>query len=148
MLGAVTCLPRYGISTDAAESRMPESGVTNIEKRAGLGTLAPVLVIQLGTNWPITSSEFDRVMTAASKGFVYWMTIHVPRDYTPRSNAEVVSGVARWPGKAAVIDWKLAADQHPAWLYSDGTHLTPAGCLGFAATVATALHRTRGTSAR
>ena len=39
-----------------------------------------------------------------------------------------------------LIDWKSFIDQHPEWLYEDGTHPTPEGAEQFAKLIADTLY--------
>ena len=72
---------------------------------------------------------------------VFWVTVWAPRKWIPSNNKILRSCVARYPGRAHVVDWAWAAARHPSWLYSDHIHLRPDGARAFARIVRTAIDR-------
>lgn len=135
MLGAATCMTPLGIKVDAAESRSFYAGADILTARAEADRLPDRVVVHLGTNGPIATADLASLVTALDGHEVYWINVHLPElaDYY---YADEVNGLleeqAEMLDNLHVIDWDATAEEHPGWLYSDGTHLTPKGCAGFA----------------
>jgi hypothetical protein len=116
-----TAIP--GINVDAAVSRQWSDGEAILKAIKAYGQLGQDVIVGLGTNGPITDSDFDNMMTilgGASR--VVFVNVHVDRPWQDPNNAVLASGVARYPN-AVVADWATLAAQNPAWFGADGTHL-------------------------
>jgi hypothetical protein len=120
-----TCTP--GIEVNAAVSRQWSDGEA-IVRQVMAGTPPPaVVVVDLGTNGPITDADFDAMMTILkSASRVVFVTVHVDRPWQDPVNAVLQRGVARYPN-AVLADWASLSSQHPEWFYTDGTHLPIGG---------------------
>lgn len=104
-----------------------ENGVELLQRLRAAGQLGAVVVIALGTNGPVTPAGFAQMMSAlrgASR--VVIVTDHAPRPWEAANDALFKSEVAHYP-KARIADWNALADEHPSWLYSDGTHMPIGG---------------------
>jgi cytoskeletal protein RodZ len=121
------CVPN--IQINAAVSRQWSDGET-ILRQVMAGPAPPaVVVVDLGTNGPITAGDVDSMMSILQRAVrVVFVTVHVGRPWQDQVNAVLSSGVARNPG-AVLANWQSLAAQHPEWFYSDGTHL-PIGGVG------------------
>lgn len=126
-----------GARVDGLVSRQFETGVGVVQAERAAGTLGTVLVVELGTNGSVTSSDFDAMMQAAAgvKRIVF-VNINVPRSWTAPDNAVLAAGVARYPGVAVLADWNALSSGHPEWFTPDQVHLQPAGAQALAALVA------------
>ncbi len=127
-----------GIQVNAAVSRQWSDGETIL--RAVMAGVSPpsVVVVALGTNGPITSAEFDTMMSILhGASHVVFVTVHVGRPWQDQVNSILASGVDRYP-RAVLADWEGLAAQHPEWFYGDGTHLpiNGAGAQALAALIA------------
>ena len=112
-----------GINVDAAVSRQWSDGVQILQELKASGLLGAEVVVGLGTNGPITDSDFDammQVLSGASR--VVFVNFHVDRDWQDPNNAVLANGAARYPN-VFVADWATLAAQNPQWFGSDGTHL-------------------------
>jgi hypothetical protein len=97
--------------------------------------------VALGTNGPITASDFDTMMAdLAGVTRVVFVTVHVDQPWQDPVNAVLEAGVARYPN-TVLADWAGLAAAHPEWFYSDGTHLPIGGpgAQALAALIATAV---------
>jgi hypothetical protein len=115
------CLPNMDVN--AAVSRQWSDGETVLRQVMAGASPPAVVVVALGTNGPISTADFDTMMSilhAATR--VVFVTVHVDRPWQDPVNAVLVSGVARYPN-AVLADWAGLAAAHPGWFYSDGTHL-------------------------
>jgi hypothetical protein len=117
-----------GARVDGLVSRQFETGIGVVQAERAAGTIGSVLVIELGTNGSVTSSDFDAMMQAASGvRRVVFVNINVPRSWMAPDNAVLAAGVARYPGVAVLADWNALSSGHPEWFTPDQVHLQPAG---------------------
>lgn len=128
-----------GVHVDGLVSRQFEAGIGVVQAQRAAGTLGRVLVVELGTNGTVTTSDFDAMMQAASGlGRVVFVNIDVPRPWAAGDNAVLAAGVARYPGVAELVDWYTLASAHPEWFTADQVHLQPAGASAMAGLIAAA----------
>jgi hypothetical protein len=125
-----------GARVDGLVSRQFETGIGIVQADRAAGTLGNVLVVELGTNGSVTSSDFDAMMQAASGvRRVVFVNVNVPRPWEPGDNATLAAGVARYPGVAMLADWNALSTPHPDWFTPDQVHLQPAGAQALAALI-------------
>lgn len=116
-----------GIDVNAAVSRQWATGETVVEQLRSAGQLGATVVVDLGTNGPITTTDFDTMMAdLAGVTRVVFVTVHVDRPWQAQVNGVLAAGVPRYPN-AALADWAGLAAAHPEWFYTDGTHLPIGG---------------------
>jgi hypothetical protein len=116
-----TAIP--GINVDAAVSRQWSDGESILQTLKSDDQLGGDVIVGLGTNGPITDTDFDNMMTilgGASR--VVFVNVHVDRPWQDPNNAVLASGATRYPN-AVVVDWATLAAQNPGWFGADGTHL-------------------------
>ena len=112
-----------GINVEAAVSRQWSDGEQILEELKASGQLGAEVIVGLGTNGPITDSDFDNMMQVLSgDSRVVFVNVHVDRPWQDPNNAVLASGASRYPD-VFVADWATLAAQNPAWFGSDGTHL-------------------------
>ncbi len=112
-----------GVNVDAAVSRQWSDGVQILQELKASGQLGAEVIVGLGTNGPITDSDFDammQVLTGASR--VVFVNFHVDRSWQDPNNAVLANGASRYPN-VFIADWATLAAQNPQWFGSDGTHL-------------------------
>jgi hypothetical protein len=118
-----------GIVVDAAVSRQWSDGEVVLEQLKATDQLGTIVVVGLGTNGPITASDFDAMMTILSAvPRVVFVTVHVDRPWQDEVNAVLEAGVTQHEN-AVIADWASLAAENPEWFYADGTHL-PIGGVG------------------
>ncbi|MBV8951108.1 MAG: hypothetical protein JOZ99_09555 [Actinobacteria bacterium] len=142
MLGAAPQLRAKGFGVDAVESRQWTAGTAILRLLAAAGRLPRVVVVHLGTNGPVTSSQLDDMMRVLAGHRVILLTAHEPRSWQAEVNNTLRAGVARWPG-SVLVDWDAAGNAHPEWFRSDRIHLRPAGAQAYADLVANCRALTR-----
>lgn len=126
-----------GIAVNGAVSRQFETGIGVVQADRAAGTLGSVLVVELGTNGTVTSSDIDAMMAAAAGvKRVVFVNVDVPRSWEQSDNATLAAGVARYPGVAVLADWYSMSSPHPEWFTPDQVHLQPAGAAAMAALIA------------
>jgi hypothetical protein len=112
-----------GVSVDASVSRQWEDGEAILQQLKATGQLGAEVVVGLSTNGPITSADFDAMMSILSGASrVVFVNIHVDQPWQDPNNAVLAAGAARYPG-VYVADWASLAAQNPQWFGADGTHL-------------------------
>jgi hypothetical protein len=112
-----------GINVDASVSRQWSEGESILQTLKANGQLGGDVVVALGTNGPITDSDFDNMMSilgGASR--VVFVNVHVDRPWQDPNNAVLASGATRYPN-VVVADWASLAAQNSQWFGEDGTHL-------------------------
>jgi hypothetical protein len=118
-----------GIDVEAAVSRQWYAGVALAQQLESEGRLGAIVVIDLGTNGPVTPPMFTQMMDVlAGASRVVFVTVHLPAGYSWRDsvNATLVQGVRSYP-RARIADFNKLADQHPGWFYGDGVHMPIGG---------------------
>ena len=112
-----------GIQVDAAVSRQWSDGVAILQELKASGQLGAEVVVALGTNGPITDTDFDTMMqTLDGASRVVFVNTHVDRPWQDANNAVLTAGAAKYPN-VYVADWATLAAQNPQWFGADGTHL-------------------------
>jgi len=135
-LGAKWVLEKRGVAiVDAKKSRQASTGPDLLREHGGNDgeDLPANVVVHLGTNGPYALEDCkEMVRIAGPDRRIFMMTIAVPRSWEQRNNDTIRQCARAFPvGRVQVIDWKRATLAHPRWLYSDGTHLQPAGAKGY-----------------
>ena len=126
-----------GVQVDGLVSRQFEAGIAVVPADRAAGTLGKVLVVELGTNGTVTSSDVDAmVQAAAGVSRIVFVNVCVPRPWAASDNAVLAAGVARYPGLAVLADWNTLATPHPEWFTADQVHLNPDGAAALAALIA------------
>jgi hypothetical protein len=112
-----------GVDVEAAVSRQWGAGEDLLAQLKAEGQLGAEVIVALGTNGPISSTDFDdmmNVLQGASR--VVFVNIHVDRPWQNPNNAVLAQGAATYP-RVVVADWLTLADANPGWFGSDETHL-------------------------
>ncbi len=137
----------WRISANDESGRGTATGID--ELRAGGSTLAPALVISLGTNDdPTAVSAFRRdvrtvLRLAGPDRCVAWPTIARDGDAYVEFN-DVLRQESQRSGNLHVVDWARMVSEHPEWLAADGIHATPDGYAHRARSVARVLRECTG----
>jgi hypothetical protein len=139
MVDAQPYLQQMGITVDAAVSRQFDTGIAILSQLKANGNLPPRVVIGLGTNGPMTQSDFDSalVMLSGEKRVVV-LTVREPRWWQSQVNAVIRAGARRYRN-VRIADWYAASAGHPEYFAGDGIHLGTAGALAYSQVVADAL---------
>jgi hypothetical protein len=118
-----------GIDVEAVVSRQWDDGVALAQQMKAAGTLGSIVVIDLGTNGPVDSGQFQQMMSAlAGASVVVFVTVHLPPSYSwwQSVNATLEQGVPMYPN-ARLADFNALADANPQWFGSDGVHMPIGG---------------------
>jgi hypothetical protein len=112
-----------GIDVEAAVSRQWGAGEELLTQLKTEGRLGAEVIVALGTNGPITSTDFSDMMAVlqgASR--IVFVNVHVDRPWQDPNNAVLAQGAASYP-RVLIADWATLAANNPEWFGSDGTHL-------------------------
>jgi lysophospholipase L1-like esterase len=136
MLGAKPELEKRGITVSATVSRRLDDGISILRSMRADGTLPKRVVVHLGTNGLITSSQFAQLMDVLSKTpVVVVLTMKEPRSWEGANNAVIRTGVKGHPN-VRLLDWHWWGNRNPGWFWDDGIHLRPEGASAYARLVA------------
>jgi hypothetical protein len=118
-----------GIDVEAAVSRQWDEGVALAQQLKSEDRLGAIVVIDLGTNGPVTSQQFTNMMNVlAGASRVVFVTIHLPPSYSwwQSVNATLEQGVAKY-SRDRLADFNKLADANPQWFGPDGIHMPIGG---------------------
>jgi peptidoglycan/LPS O-acetylase OafA/YrhL len=125
MVGARNQLTGAGVVVQARENRGPDGVRNAILQLVGLGQLGEgsSLVIQVGTNAPVSDSQFANIIQQIPPGVkaVWFMTLRAPVKWVPDNNARILALPSKYPN-VQVIDW--ATESKNIQLCADGIHVT------------------------
>ena len=125
MAGASSQLQSAGVLMQVKEGRGPE-GVKNaviLLRDAGDIGAGTKIVIQVGTNAPLTRAELDAIMAEVptDAAGVVFMTIHADIEYVPANN-ELIRAMPSEYTNVSVIDWDVKSAE--VQLCADGIHIS------------------------
>jgi len=133
LLGAVPQVARAGFEVDAKGCRRIDQGLALLRQRRRAGTLPSFVVLALGTNASVTTTDVRRALAIVGPDRVLGLV--TPRETGGVSGADartVRAAGRRWPGRVRVIDWVAYSAGHASWFAGDGIHLGPGGASGMA----------------
>jgi hypothetical protein len=118
-----------GIDVEAAVSRQWYEGMLLAEQLKAEGRLGAIVVVDLGTNGPVSPGMFTAMMNIlAGASRVVFVTVHLPPHYSwsQSVNATLQECVPRY-SRDRLADFNKLADENPQWFYSDGVHMPIGG---------------------
>jgi len=118
-------------SIDAEVGRQFKELLAVAKAHRDSGALGPLVILQLGNNGPVTSSQFDEIMDVLRGAQrVAVINVKVPRPWESPNNEMLAESVRRWPN-AVLVDWHKVGAANPQYFGDDGTHMGPAGIRAF-----------------
>jgi ribosomal protein L24E len=117
------------VDVNAVVSRQWDTGVALVQQLRAEDSLGATIVVDLGTNGPVDSAQFQAMMSALSGAtLVVFVTVHLPSSYSwwQSVNETLEAGVPHY-ADARIADFNALADQNPQWLGSDGVHMPIGG---------------------
>jgi hypothetical protein len=112
-----------GVDVEAAVSEQWAAGEEELTQLKAEGRLGAEVIVALGTNGPITATDFaDMMAVLQGASRVVFVNIHVDRPWQDPNNAVLAQGAASYPG-VLIADWATLAAANPEWFGPDGTHL-------------------------
>jgi hypothetical protein len=117
---------------DAQVGEQWETGIEALQQLRDSGQLGSIVVVALGTNGPVSVSEFAQMMSVLhGVSRVVFVTDHAPEYWEEQNDAVFEAQVPHYP-TARIANWDAAAKANPSWLYSDGTHMPIGGAGSYA----------------
>jgi peptidoglycan/LPS O-acetylase OafA/YrhL len=141
MVAAATALTASmrGIYIDAQVGRQMQAGLALIQSLAASGALRQIVVVGLGTNGSITTSQIRDLQRTIGPGRdLVLVSTFGPQSWEHEVNA-VLAAAARRGGHTELADWDRAIAARPGLLWPDGIHPQPAGARLYARVVLTAI---------
>jgi hypothetical protein len=127
MLGAAQQLRRRGFEVDVRGCRQMSEGLRVIASRP----LPDVVVIGLGTNWTVTTSQIRAALRILGPNRVLGLITPPEVGGVASSDQRVMRAAGRrWRLRVKVVDWVAYSAGH-AWTW-DGMHLRPEGASAYA----------------
>jgi hypothetical protein len=116
-----------GVAVHAAVSLQWDQGETILQQLKTAGQLGPDVIVALGTNGPISATDFNNMMAVLSgESRVVFVNVHTNQPWQDSDNAVIAAGVSQYPN-TVLADWASLAAQNPQWFGPDGTHLAVDG---------------------
>ncbi len=126
-----------GLRIDAEVSR-PFSHAQSALSRINASGVPDVLIVALGTNNGVSTSQIDSFIASASGSGIdqiVLVNVRVPRDYEAPTNNVLASAAARYD-YVSLANWYSLANPHDEWFTSGGYHLSATGKPHFVSLVA------------
>ena len=125
MLGAAPQLQAGGIVVNAAVSRQGKNVADVIGQLRAGGQLGRVVVVQTGTNGPVSDETFERLMSYLppdQTDLVVFLTVRARRGWIPENNARILALPSKYRN-VKVLDWLAESENVKGELARDGYHL-------------------------
>ncbi|MGN1284272.1 MAG: acetyltransferase, partial [Candidatus Limosilactobacillus intestinavium] len=96
------------------------------------GHLNKNVVLNLGTNGPMTSETVNNIIDSIGKGHqIYWVTAHVPTKSWEKTVNKQIKEVAKKHHNVHVVDWNRQSANHDDWFAGDKVHMNENGNVQF-----------------
>ena len=128
MLGAAPQLQAGGVVVNAAVSRQGKNVADVIGQLRAGGQLGRVVVVQTGTNGPVSDDTFARIMSYLPPDdtpLVVFLTVRARRGWIADNNARIQALPSKYPN-VKVLDWQTESEKVRGELARDGYHLRTA----------------------
>ena len=132
-----------GIYINAAISRQMSAGLAVVQGLADTGLLRSVVVLGLGTNGTVTTSQIRRLLaTIGPHRTLVLVNTFDPRPWQNEDN-RVLAATARKHDNVVLANWFATIERRTGLLWDDDVHPRPPGATLYARMVATAVQATR-----
>lgn len=122
---------------DAQVGRQGSAAPDVIKQLKADGHLNKIVILNLGTNGPMTQDTLDDILSAIGSGHqIYWVTAHVPTKPWQQTVNNEIKDLAKKHKNIHVVDWNKASQGHSDWFASDNVHMGPSGNDHFARLIA------------
>jgi peptidoglycan/LPS O-acetylase OafA/YrhL len=110
MLGAAPQLTAGGILTDAEVGRGPDKTGDILQWLRDNNRIGRVMVLQVGTNGPVSQAQYDRLMSYLPAGevTVVFLTVKAPKSWIAGNNALIRALPQQYPN-VRIVDWEAEA---------------------------------------
>jgi hypothetical protein len=129
-----------GIYIDAVPSRQMPAGLEVLRRLVASGQLRPVVVVGLGTNYIVTTSELSQLVRLIGPGRrLVLINTYVPDDWSKEVNATMASFIRSHP-TVVLADWYDKIRHRTNLLWPDQVHPELPGTAVYARMVYRAVH--------
>lgn len=111
---------------DAVVGRQLKESLPILQQKVANGTLAPNVVIALGTNGEFDQSDLDQLIKTCGKRQIFLVNTLVPRYWQDKVN-QMLEKTAKKHKNVHLVDWNSIAKNNPEWFGEDGVHMGPLG---------------------
>ncbi len=133
MLLALPALSRAGYQANARGCRQIAEGLEVIRDYKRQGRLPHLVVIALGADATLSSSEMEAAFHLIGPKRVLGLVTPLELGGGTSGDADVVrAAVKRHPKRSVLLDWVAYSSGHGDWFQPDGLHLTFPGADSFA----------------
>ena len=110
MLGAAPQLTAGGILTDAEVGRGPDKMGDILQWLRDNNRIGRVVVLQVGTNGPVSQAQYDRLMSylPSSEVTVVFLTVKAPKSWIAGNNLLIRALPQQYPN-VRIVDWEAEA---------------------------------------
>jgi peptidoglycan/LPS O-acetylase OafA/YrhL len=115
-----------GIYINAKVSRAMIAGISIVDQLARDKRLRRVVIVGLGTNGPITSSQIRQLRGAVGDRWLVLINTFVPRSWEHEVNTTLARAARRYPN-VLLVNWHNAIEHHQGLLWGDDIHPQPVG---------------------
>jgi lysophospholipase L1-like esterase len=133
LLGAVSQVAAAGFEVNTRGCRQMSEGLQIIAARKRAKTLPHLVVVALGANGSISTSQIREAMRLVGPDRVLGLV--TPRELGGGESSDarnVRAAGRRFPGRVIVLDWVRYSAGRGGWFAGDGLHLGPSGARGLA----------------
>ena len=131
MLGAAPQLRRGGFEIDVRGCRQMSEGLGVLSARRAAGSLPDVVVVALGTNWTVTTTQIRAALRILGPNRVLGLVTPPEVGGVASSDQAAIRAAGRhWKLRVKVLDW-VAQSAGRSWTW-DGMHLKPEGAVAYA----------------
>jgi hypothetical protein len=132
-----------GIYIDAKPDREMPAGLAIVRSLAASGRLRPVVVIGLGTNYIVTTSQLRQLMQLIGpRRTLVLINTYVPDGWSKQVNATIAAFIRQHPG-IVLADWFDTIRNRTYLLWPDHVHPEMPGTVVYARMVSRAVQATR-----
>ncbi|WP_100487965.1 acyltransferase family protein [Sporolactobacillus pectinivorans] len=115
------------ITINARVGRQFDEAFGIVSQMKSAGTLGNIVIVELGTNGPVTMSQMSLlIQQIGSKTHIIVTTTRVPRPWQDLVNQTMRQAAAEYPN-ISLVDWYAASSGHPDYFAPDTVHLNPIG---------------------
>ncbi len=134
---AAKVLAADGFAVNAMVCRQMSQGIALLEAKAG--TLPHLVVVELGTNGPVTRADIEQLLAILGPSRI--LALVTPHNgVAPEADTVIRDAEVEYAGHVGVLDWDRYSAAHPDWFAPDGVHLGgSAGINAFAQLIETTL---------
>lgn len=111
---------------DAVVGRQFNECLALLQQKAAAGTLAPNVVIALGTNGEIDKKDLQSAIDICKGHQIFLVNTLVPKYWQDSVNKQLDEAASK-NKNVHLVNWHQIGAEHPEWFGDDGVHMGPLG---------------------